>query len=146
MRDVRGDFVSLVAVLVVPLAFALAFPREAVVFVGSDRGARATDPSASIVFLGPSAVAKAMRATKILQRSEGNGRFFADLLFVDLPDADLSPVLAIEARHRPSAPAVVERGVPPFLPSRRAAAPVRIPAEKDRDDLPFSRNELLKLN
>ena len=146
MRGGHGDFLSVLAVLTVPLGFALSFPREAIGFSVSCGEASRSAPSASIVFLDEADVADAMRATRILPRNEGGGKFCTDLLAVELPDADMLPILPIESRRRSAAPAVVEGGIPPFLPSRRAASPVRIPAEKGRDDLPFPRAELLKLN
>ena len=141
MKELRADLIAVLAVLLLLLGFAAAFPRGSIDFAGADAGAQA-----SIVFLDPSAVAAAMRATKILPRNEDTGRTCADLLTVDLPDADMKPMLAIESRRRLPVPAVVKSGIPPFRPSLRAAAPVRIPTEKDRDDLPFPRAELLRLN
>ena len=146
MRGLRADIVSILAVLVLSLGFAAAFPGGAIAFVGANAPARTQGASASIVFLSPTADAEVMRTTKILPRNEGAGRLCANLLTVDLPDADMMSMLSIESRRRPRPPAVVKSGIPPFLPSRRAAAPARIPVEKDRDDLPFPRTELLKLN
>ena len=146
MSDVRGDVLAVLAALAVPLGFAVAFPREAVGFAGARGEERPSAPTAAIVFLDSDAAVRAVRAAKILPRNEGDGMVYADLLAVELPDPGQSPALAIGSRRRPPAPSVIERGIPPFLPSRRAAAPVRIPAEKGRDDLPFPRSELLKLN
>lgn len=146
MKELRADLIAVLAVLLLLLGFAAAFPRGSIDFAGADAGAQAQGAQASIVFLDPSAVAAAMRATKILPRNEDTGRTCADLLTVDLPDADMKPMLAIESRRRLPVPAVVKSGIPPFRPSLRAAAPVRIPTEKDRDDLPFPRAELLRLN
>ena len=146
MRGLGEDLVSLAAVLAVPLGFALSFPREAVDFSAS-RGGGASRPSVSIVFLDSSSVARAMRSARILSKHEGGGDASGvNLLSEDLPGADVSPVMPIGARGRTAAPAVIGGGVPPFLPSRRAAAPVRIPGGKDADALPFPRTELLKLN
>ena len=146
MKDVREDLVSIAAVLAVPLVFAAAFPREAVRFAASAGGGSASSPAVSIVFPDSASVARAMRSTRILSRRGGGGNAGAGLLTVELPEADLVPMMPVGLCDRPKAPTVLEGGIPPFLPSRRAAAPVRIPAAKRGDSLPFPRQELLKLN
>ena len=147
MNGFRENILSLIAVLAVPLAFVAVFPLEAVSFAPSD-GARASQaPSAAIVILDSDAVARAMRTTRILSRHErGGDAAVVDLLTVDLPGAEAAPVMPIEARGRAATPTVVGGGIPPFLPSRRAAAPVRISVEAAADALPFPRKELLMLN
>ena len=145
MRTWRGDLLSVAAVLAVPLGLATAFPRAAIGFSAADV-ARTPAPGVSIVFLDAGAVARAMRTTRILSRNEGGGSAGADLFVVDLPRQDAIPTMPIESRSRAKAPSVVEGGIPPFLPSRRAAAPVRISGGEDADPLPFPRKELLKLN
>ena len=147
MTGFRENILSFFAVLAVPLGFMAVFPLEAVRFVPADRARVPQAPSASIVTLDSDAVAKAMRTTRILSRHERVGdAAVADLLSVDLPGAEIAPVMPIGTRGRAKAPAVVEGGIPPFLPSRRAAAPVRIPAGTGGDALPFPREELLMLN
>ena len=69
-----------------------------------------------------------------------------DLLSADLPGTETAPMMSTGSRPRTDALPVVGDGMPPFLPSRRAAAPVRISVETRRDDAPFPRTELLKLN
>ena len=71
---------------------------------------------------------------------------YVNLLPAELPGADESPTVAIELRREPNVPPVVENEIPPFLPSRRASAPVRIPAETVKEEPVFSRTELLRLN
>ena len=147
MTGVRGDLLSVVAVLAVPLGLAVTFPREAIGFSASGAVRRTGDQQLAFVFLDSDAVAKAMQSTRILsKREERGGTVGADLLSADLPGTETTPVMSIDSRDRTAAPTVVESGVPPFLPSRRAAAPVRISAEAEKDDPPFPRNELLKLN
>ena len=145
MKGLRGDLLSVAAVLSVPLGLAAVFPREAIGFSASDVVGRAREQEMSIVFLDSDAVSRAVQATRILSRKEGGGAG-AELLVAELPGPGAVPAMPIEFRSRPKAPAVVEGGVPPFLPSRRAAAPIRISGGKDADALPFPRNELLKLN
>ena len=87
-----------------------------------------------------------MRATRILSRHEGGGTVAADLLAAELPELAAEPMLSRSPRFQLEQPTVIEGGLPPFIPSRRAAAPVRIPVGKDVGSLPFSRDELLKLN
>ena len=146
MKNLREELVSLAAVIAVPLGFAAVFPRAAIGFSASD-GDVASGPSASVVFLDSDSVVRAMRSARILSKHEGGGdASVADLLSAELPGADVSPVMPIGSRVRAPAPTVVEGGIPPFLPSRRAAAPVRIRGGKNVDALPFPRTELLKLN
>ena len=146
MKGVREDLLSLTAVLAVALGFASAIPRELIGFSASKETGRPSPTAASIVFLDSAAVTRAMRATRILSRHEGDGNVVADLLAGELPGPLAEPMMPRTSRFRPESPTVIEGGMPPFLPSRRAAAPVRIPAGKDAGTLPFSRDELLKLN
>ena len=147
MKGIREDLLSVAAVLAVALGFALAIPRELIDFSASrDVARRPSESAASIVFLDSSAVTRAMRATRILSRHEGEGTVAEDLLTAELPGREAEPMMPKVSRLRSEQPSVIEGGIPPFLPSRRAAAPVRIPAGKDVGSLPFSRDELLKLN
>ena len=146
MKGFREDLLSMTAVLAVALGFASAIPRELIGFsAGKDTG-RPSSTAASIVFLDSSAVARAMRATRILSRHEGDGTVAADLLAAELPELVAEPMMSKALRFHREQPMVIEGGLPPFLPSCRAAAPVRIPVGKDFGSLPFSRDELLKLN
>ena len=146
MKGLREDLLSMTAVFAVALGFASAIPRELIGFsAGKDIG-RPSSTAASIVFLDSAAVTRAMRATRILSRHEGDGAVVADLLSVELPELTAEPMMSRIPRSHLEQPTVIEGGLPPFLPSRRAAAPIRIPAGKDAGVLPFSRDELLKLN
>ena len=146
MKGFREDLLSVAAVLAVALGFASAIPRELIGFsAGRDVG-RPSSPAASIVFLDSAAVTRAMRATRILSRHEGDGNVVADLLAGELPGPVAEPMMPGDSRLRPASPTVIEGGMPPFLPSRRAAAPIRISVGKDAGSLPFPRDELLKLN
>ena len=146
MKGFREDLFSVAAVLAVALGFALAIPREVIGFSASKDMGRPPSTAASIVFLDSAAVTRAMRATRILSRHEGDGAIAADLLATELPGPAAEPMMSRTSRFHFEQPTIIEGGLPPFLPSRRAAAPVRIPAGKDVGSLPFSRDELLKLN
>ena len=146
MKGLREDILSVAAVLAVALSFASAVPRELIGFSASRDIDRPSSSAASIVFLDSAAVTRAMRATRILSRHEGGGSVAADLLAAELPGQDAEPMMPRASRFSPEQPTVVEGGIPPFLPSRRAAAPNRILAGKDVGSLPFSRDELLRLN
>ena len=146
MKGFREDILSVAAVLAVALGFVSAIPRELIGF-SADRGVdRPSSTVASIVFLDSAAVTRAMRATRILSRHEGDGAVVADLLTAELPESVAEPMISRSPRFHLERPTIVEGGMPPFLPSRCAAAPVRIPVGKDVESLPFSRDELLKLN
>ena len=147
MRGFRADLLSVAAVLVVPLGFITAFPREAIGFAASRESGLPESSPVAIVFLDSTAVAKAVRAARILSKHEGGEAVAGmDLLPAELSEGDSEPMMSIDSRSRLRPPSVVEAGIPPFLPSRRAAAPARIPSVKDGDALPFPRAELLKLN
>ena len=146
MKGVREDLPSVAAVLAVALGFASAIPRELIGFSASKDVDRPTTTAASIVFLDSAAVTRAMRATRILSRHEGDGTVAADLLSAELPELTAEPMMSRTSRFHLEQPTIIEGGLPPFLPSRRAAAPIRIPVGKDVGTLPFSRDELLKLN
>ena len=146
MKGFREDILSVAAVLAVALVFASAIPRGLIGFSASKEIGRPSSTAASIVFLDSTAVARAMRATRILSRHEGDGTVAADLLTAELPELVAEPMMSRSPRFHFERPTVIESGMPPFLPSCRAAAPVRIPVGKDDGFLPFSRDELLKLN
>ena len=150
MRSVASELLSVVTVLTIPLGIASVFPRAAISFMASRPATAADGRSASIIFLDEADVARMMRAARTMSRSEGNGHSRIDLLAAELPGADELPMAAIGFGRRSnpgvSSVPVVENGISPFLPSRRAAAPVRISAETEKEEPVFSRNELLKLN
>ena len=146
MRSVGSELLSVAAVLAIPVGIAAVFPRAAIGFTVSRPSVPAVQRTASIVFLDETTVARAMRMARTVSRSEGDGRSHIDLISPELPGADALPAVSIGLERRPSDPSVIESGIPPFLPSCRAPAPVRISAEPDGDPPPFSRNELLKLN
>lgn len=144
MRSVGSELLSVAEVFAIPLLIAAVFPYGAVGFSAS-RSARPADGSAaSIVFLDDAAAARAVREARIMSRNGNGGRI--DLLSPELPDAGNEQAVTTVPRPRPRALPIVESGIPPFLPSRRAAAPIRISAEAEKDELTFSRDELLKLN
>lgn len=146
MRSVSGELLTVAEVLALPLVIATAFPYDAIRLPAS-RSARSADVStASIVFLDEASVARAERAARTVSRHGDGDRAYVELLAPELPPAGNEPMAAAVPRRVSSELPVVENGIPPFLPSRRAAAPVRISAETVKDEPAFSREELLKLN
>ena len=147
MRSLGSELLSVATVLAVPLGLAAVFPYGVLGFSPVRTVDRPPRPSAAIVFLDEAAVARTLRAAKTMSRNTEGGRLSVDLLSADLPGTEAAPMMsAAGSRPRTDALPVVENGIPPFLPSRRAAAPVRISVETGRDDAPFPRTELLKLN
>ena len=146
MRSIGSEILSVATVLSVPLVLAAIFPREALDLSSVRSAPRPARASAAIVFLDDAAVARTLHAARSMPRGEERGRMYIDLLDTELPGTDDAPIMSVDSRPRPSALPVVESGLPPFLPSRRAAAPVRISVEAGRDDAPFPRTELLKMN
>ena len=146
MRSLGSEFLSVATVLAVPLGLAAVFPYGVLGFSPVRTVDRPPRPSAAIVFLDEAAVARTLRAAKTMSRNAESGRTSVDLLSADLPGTEATPMMSAGSRPRMDALPVVGDGIPPFLPSRRAAAPVRISVETGRDDAPFPRTELLKLN
>ena len=146
MRSVRSEFLSVAAVLALPIGIASIFPYGALGFSVSRPAVSSDVRMASIVFPGEEDVARLMRAARTVSRGEGAGRSYVNLLHSELPGAGESPPVAIVLCRKPDDPPVVENGIPPFLPSRQASAPVRISAETVKEKPVFSRDELLKLN
>ena len=146
MRSVRSELFSVAEVFAIPLMVAAAFPYGAIGFSAS-RNARASDVSAaSIIFLDEASAARAVRAARTVSRRGDGDHAYVDLLAPELPPAGNEPMPVVELRRSPLELPIVESGLPPFLPSRRASAPVRIPVEAMKDEPAFSRDELLKLN
>ena len=146
MRSVKSELLSVAEVLVFPLLIAAAFPYGAIRFSASREPRPSGGSAAAVVFLDDESVARAVRAARTVSRRADGDRAYINLFSPELPSAGNEPMAAIAPRRVPSALPVVESGVPPFLPSRRAAAPVRISAEPLKDEPAFSRDELLKLN
>ena len=146
MRSLGSEVLSVVTVLAVPLGLAAVFPYGALGFSPARPPARPPRSSAAIVVLDEAAVARTLRAARTVSRNAEGGRMYIDLLPADLPGTEAAPMMPAGSRPRTDAPQVVGDGIPPFLPSRRAAAPVMISVETGRDDSPFPRTELLKIN
>lgn len=146
MRSLGSEILSVATVLAIPLGLAAVFPFGALGFSPVRTADRPSRPSAAIVFLDEAAVTRALRAARTMSRNTEGGRTSVDLLSADLPGTEAAPMMPAGSRPRTDALPVVGDGIPPFLPSRRAAAPVRISVETGRDDAPFPRAELLKLN
>lgn len=145
MRSVRSEILSVAAVLALPVGIAFVFPYGAIGFSVSHPAVSPDAKAASIVFPSEEDVARVIRAARTVSRGEDAGRSYVNLLSAELPGANESPPTVIGLRRKPDNPPVVENGTPPFLPSRRASAPVRIPAETAKEEPVFTRDELLKL-
>ena len=146
MRSVGSELLSVAEVLAIPLVIAAAFPRAAIGFSAARDIRSAERHPASIVFLDDAAVTRIQHAVRAVSRNADSGRAYIDLISTELPETTHGPMAEIEFRRRTDAPPVVENGIPPFLPSRRAAAPVRISVEAEKETPAFTRDELLKLN
>lgn len=146
MRSARSELLSVAAVLALPIGIASVFPYGAIGFSASRPAVSPDARTASIVFLGEEDVVRVMRAARTVSRGEDARRSYISLLPPELPGADEPPPAAIGLSRKTGDPPVVENGISPFLPSRRASAPVRISAETVKEKPVFARDELLKLN
>ena len=71
----------------------------------------------------------------------------ANVFFPELPKEKFESVMSVEDRRLTYEPKLVGCPLPPFLPSLRAEAPLRIAADgKNEEPLPFPREELLKID
>ena len=145
MRDVRSEIASVLTVAAVVALVALSYPYGAVGFRASDR-APAKRFAAALVRLTPEEEREALRVVRTSWRGAGGVRHLrADLFLSELPD-DVSgrPMMPSRVRSNPVPMPAPEVDFAPFLPSRRAAPPVRIAPSGTDDLLTFPRNELLK--
>ena len=144
MRSVGSEVLSVAMVLAIPLGLAAVFPRAALSPLASPAEER--KPSAAILFLSDAEVSRALRAAKDVTRHDGVGRANIELLPEELPGGEGEVMMTSAVRCPAAALPLVETGRTPFLPSRRADAPIRISSEAEKPDPVFSRQELLKLN
>ena len=141
------NLVSCAALLAIPAVVAVAFPFEALTFRASSAAPSAPDFSAALVTLDAKDEIAAVHAAKSAWRQGGGPRKErVDLLLPELPGDFRVPMAPIGTRSRLPAPPVATDGVSPYLPSQRAPAPERIVAEPGADELPFPREELLRIN
>lgn len=145
-----SEITSLVPVTLVTAAVVLSFPREALTFrpPADEANVRTGSAGASFVTLDERTEAESLLKVRDTWRKGGGerGRVYADLLFADLPEAPNRPMLSVDSRPASAAFPLVEAGRSPYLPSRRAADPVRLPDVKREEVLPFPREELLKID
>lgn len=138
---------SVATVLALPACIALVLPYGAFEFRADVRPERMS-PSAAFVRLSPEDETKAMLAAKTSWQNDGSARLQrADIYFAELPEESLLSVMPDRERRRNVQAPVVGCETSPFLPSRRASPPVRIPLDaKPEEPLPFPREELLKID
>ena len=149
MRSVRSELASVLTVMTVPVAIALAFPHDALVFKATP-AASGQPASAAFVRLTAAEESLAIRKAKTSWQEGADvaaRNLRADVFFPELPEEKFESVMAVGDRRTAYEPKLVCSPLPPFLPSRRAEAPRRIAADgKNEEPLPFSREELLKID
>lgn len=148
MKSRCSELASVLTVLAVPVGIALVMPFEFFGFRAEQREAESS-PVAAFVRLTADEEARSLRLAKTswqgMSVSARNQR--ADIYFSELPAETFSSVMPVRERRPMSDIPVVECGLSPFLPSRRASPPTRIEAAgENASPLPFSREELLKIN
>ena len=146
MRSFAGELVSAAAVGAVIAALTLEMPSAAYSFMARSEEPLLKQGSASAAYVFMDAQTEAFFLRKAKDTWRKGGSVYADLSVFDLPEEQRQAVLTLEFRNRPPAPPIAEGSLPPFLPSCRAPEPVRIPAAADKKTLPFSREELLKID
>jgi len=149
-RRIRHELLALAALLAVPAAVVLSFPRRAVLYSGlidaETHGAGA--PFCGFVVLDEAAEAKATdlvrSALSVNSRSVRNLRADLSLSTVDEPPPE--PVMDVSDRRRRAAPPPPRWEAAPMPPSLAAPEPRDMSGEAEDGDLPaFSRKELLQI-
>ena len=151
MRSVRSELASVLTVMTVPVAVALVFPRDALVFRAMPSASASERPaSAAFVRLTAAEESLAIRKAKTSWQEGADvaaRNLRADVFFPELPEEKFESVMAVEDRRLTYEPRLIDCPLPPFLPSRRAEAPRRIVADGTNEEpLPFPREELLKID
>ena len=148
-RHLRHEFYSLLAVMVLPLVIAAAFPFKAIGFrAGSvtGRGKAPVEASCAFVRLGAAEEHAALVASRSswrvgtaairgLRTDLANGKLPEDVLSPVAPDR-IWPAASVE---------IVSHGALLLPPSHAAPEPKAIPAEPVSRETTFPRNELLKI-
>lgn len=148
MRSMRSELASLLTVLSIPAAVALALPVRALGFKPSPDPVR-RESVAAFVRLSPEMEAAALKAAKSSWQGAAVGvrRLRADLSFGELPETPNHPVMEASERTPPPAPQLFELTRGGYLPTQAASAAAKIAAEpSDRPTAVFSREELLKID
>ena len=146
MRGIGRELLPLLTVFAIAAAIVSVFPYGAIGFKA--RTSSQPAPAAAFITLSAKEEETAMRSAKTSWQGDANSclRVRADLSFGELPAAKEESVLDVGERSRPPCFRTVDWVPPPFLPSR-AAPPLKPipPAETQKEDPPFSREDLLSL-
>lgn len=147
-RPLRYELYSLVAVLSVPVALLLAFPRAAVGFKAAPDVPRHPAGCAFVVLSEEeeqTALSNARAAWKV--NAEGVRSLRADLSVEAMPDEAPHAVMSLDERTRAPQAKPLAYGISPMPPSLAAPRPVRISAPTDADEgLAFPRKQLLNID
>ena len=146
MRVIGRELLPLLTVFAIAAAIVSVFPYGAIGFKA--RTSSQPAPAAAFITLSAKEEETVMRSAKTSWQGDANSclRVRADLSFGELPAAKEESVLDVGERSRPPCFRAVDWAPPPFLPSR-AAPPLKPipPAETQKEDPPFSREDLLSL-
>ena len=146
MRGIWRELLPILTVLAIAAAIVSVFPYDAIGFKARTPSQPA--PAAAFITLSAEEEETAMRSAKTSWQGDADSslRVRADLSFGELPAAKEESVLDVGERSRPPCFRNVDWAPPPFLPSR-AAPPLKPipPAEPQREDPPFSKEDLLSL-
>lgn len=138
---------SLMVALALPALVFFAFPYSALRF--APREAVAFSPAfAAFLTLTPDQEVRVMQRAKAIQRMDAADDSVrpVDLIFGALPDDRPEPIGRLSDRVRPHGPAPVSPRATPYLPTQAAPPPVALPAEDTSVPMPFTKEELLKLD
>jgi len=148
MRLFGSECSSVLSVLATAVGIAAIFPVSALRFRPFASEASERTSSVAFVTLDERTEADFLRIAKETWRkkADGTGKVYANLMYAELPEGDRSPILPTAARLVMPDPPPAVGGLSPYLPSLRASAPQRIEADVQKERLPFSREELLKID
>ena len=151
MMNLRGNMLSVAAVLTAIVGVAVSFPLDMFSFRPSERSGQ-NGAFAAFVSLDEAEESAALKAAKSSWNGEGGGvrHLRAELFFSDLPKEESEPVLELADRSAWSLPSPVDPGLVPYMPSLAAPPPEAIPQENAgavaAHEPAFSREELLKID
>lgn len=147
MRSARGEFLSVMTVLAVPLSIAMVFPFEALHFRAADDEIFQSESSAAFVTLSREEEMAVIRATKSSWHGDISGfkRMHIDLSSSALLEDNRPEALSVAERTRPRALSPIASENSPFLPSLAAPPRGKMAPDAGAIELPFAKADMLKL-
>lgn len=148
MKALGGEVATVLSIAAVAVAGGVTLSPSVLRFGAGAPVALPASVPVLCVELDPATEASVVWDAKDSWRKGGmaRGRVYADLSSRELPVERLPPVLSVSSRPAPPPLPVAKVGIPGYLPSCRAAPPIRLPTVDQAEAPVFSREELLKID